>query len=84
MAPYGIFMRLEAVSSFKITKGIQRQQISSFIDSLAGDPNRPGDYSEKDDSQRQMEIKVIGQSAITYWTDHAVREVKILDIRKAD
>jgi len=84
MAPYGIFMRLEAVTSFKITKGIQRQQISSFIDSLAGDPNRPGDYSEKDDSQRQMEIKVIGQSAITYWTDHAVREVKILDIRKAD
>lgn len=84
MAPYGIFMRLEAVNSFKITKGIQRQQISSFIDSLAGDPNRPGDYSEKDDSQRQMEIKVIGQSAITYWTDHAVREVEILDIRKAD
>jgi hypothetical protein len=75
---------MEAVDSFKAVRGIQRQQISLFIDSLAVDPNRPGDFSERDDSGRQIEIKVLGQFAINYWADHAVREVKILDICKAD
>lgn len=84
MENYGIFLRMEAVDSFKAVRGLQRQQISLFIDSLADEPNRPGDFSERDDSGRQIEIKVLGQFAITYWTDHAVREVKILDIRKAD
>jgi hypothetical protein len=84
MGTYGIFLRIEAVDSFKAVRGIQRQQISLFIDSLANDPNRSGDFAERDDSGRQIEIKVLGEFAITYWTDHAVREVKVLDIRKAD
>lgn len=58
--------------------------MAKFIESLAKDPNQVGDYTEKDKSDRQIEIKVIGQYAITYWADHPVREVKVTDIRLAD
>jgi len=29
-------------------------------------------------------VKVIGDHAVTYWTDNAVRKVMVVDIRDAD
>ncbi len=84
MNPYKVFLRLEAMESLKGVRGTQKARISRFIDSLASDPSQTGDYAEQDDTQRQIEIKVIGQFAITYWADHAVSEVKVTDIRRAD
>ena len=43
-----------------------------------------GDYSEHNHSGRMIEIKIIGQYAVTNWADHAVKEMKVVDIRRAD
>ena len=84
MSPYKIFLRLEAAEAIRVVRGVQQTQISAFIDSLGTDPSQVGDYTERDESDRQIEIKVIGQYAITFWADHAVKEIKIADIRRAD
>ncbi len=84
MSPYNIFLRLEAAEAIRAIRGAQRTRISAFIDLLANDPFQVGDYTERDESDRQIEIKVIGQYAITFWSDHAVKEVKVVDIRRAD
>ena len=62
----------------------QRAHIGKFIDSLAADPSQNGDYFEQDTTHRKIEIKVSGQYAITYWADHSAKEVKIIDLRRAD
>lgn len=84
MKPYKVFLRLEAMESLRGIRAAQKNRISRFIDSLVDDPSQTGDYAEQDENQRQIEIKVVGQFAITYWADHAVNEVKVIDIRRAD
>jgi hypothetical protein len=61
-----------------------RDAIIAFADSLKTDPTKVGDYSEPDESGRTVQIKLIGTYALTYWADHAVREVKITKVEKAD
>ena len=84
MKPYRIFVRMEAAEILRAIRGNQRTSVVAFIDSLSGAPNNPGDYSEHDETGRQLEIKVIGSFAISYWADHAVSEIKVVDVRRAD
>ena len=84
MSHYKLFLRLEAIEAFKTTRGLQRRQISTFIDGLGSNPDTTGDYTGKDDTDRIIEIKVVGQFAITFWADHATKEIKVVDIRRAD
>ena len=84
MKPYKVFLRLEAMEALRAIRSAERGRISKFIDSLGKDPSQSGDYAEQDETQRRIEIKVIGTYAITFWSDHAVNEVKVTDIRRAD
>jgi len=76
-------MRLEAVEALQAVPWAQRVRVSRFIDSLAADPIRVGDYSEKDETDRTVQIKVIGRFAVAYWSDDAVGEVRVVDIVRA-
>jgi hypothetical protein len=62
----------------------QRRRLSTFIDSLVNDPFQAGDYTESDDTLREIQIKIIGHYAVAFWTDHAATEVKITNIARAD
>ena len=55
-----------------------------FIHRLREHPDTPGDFTDTDPSQRQRQIKVIGDYAITYWLDSPVRVVMVVDISLAD
>ena len=62
----------------------ERQEIYAFLEGLAHDPFQKGDYEEMDEIGRPIEIKIIGRWALTFWSDHAVREVKVIRVEKAD
>lgn len=64
--------------------GGHRRRILDFIHRLANDPDLPGDFTDRDDSQRTRQIKIIGDHAITYWYDAPVKIVMVVDIRHAD
>lgn len=64
--------------------GTQRRLVMKFIRSLEELPFTPGDFTDKDTSLRTGQIKIIGDYAITYWGDHPVKTVMIVDIRAAD
>jgi hypothetical protein len=55
-----------------------------FIESLAVDPLKSGDYTELDETGRSIQIKVIGRFAVAYWSDQAVREIRIVEVVAAD
>ena len=61
-----------------------RELILKFLEALADDPWKRGDYQEQDNVGRPVQIKVIGKLALTYWADHAVQEVKVTKIEVAD
>jgi hypothetical protein len=64
--------------------GPQRTKIIDFIYGLRDRPDTPGDFTDKDPSLRERQIKVVGDYAITYWLDAPVKIVMVVDIRLAD
>ena len=64
--------------------GLQRRKIMEFIYSLREHPDAPGDFTDKDASLRERQIKIVGDFAITYWPDSPVRIVMVVDVQPAD
>jgi len=55
----------------------------SFIRSLAEHPRAQGDFTERDESLRTRQIKIIGQYAVTYWVDDPVKAVMVVGVQRA-
>ncbi len=83
MPPYKVLISIEILQLDR-PRPSQRQKILAFLEDLAHDPNRKGDYEEKDEVGREVQIKIVGDFALTFWADHAVKEVKITRVEKAD
>ena len=41
-------------------------------------------FAERDLSGRDIQVLIFQRYAISYWADHAVKELKVIDIRYAD
>jgi hypothetical protein len=83
MPSYEVYMHLGLLDAFP-KSGAQRRKIMNFISSLRNGPDTPGDFTDKDDSLRERQIKIVGDFAITYWLDGPVRFVMVVDVRPAD
>jgi hypothetical protein len=59
-----------------------RQELVRFLDSPARDPFQRGDYEERGVSGRVYQLKSRRPFMITYWADHARKEVRVVAIRK--
>lgn len=71
---------LDAIPS----KGSRREEIFRFIRGLALAPATPGDYTDRDDTLRLRQVKIVGDYALTYWVDEPARTVLIVGARPAD
>ena len=60
-----------------------RQQLFSILDRLESESGQQGDIMEFDDTGRTNHILISGAWAITYWPDHAAKEIRIVRIEKA-
>ena len=83
MEPYQVYLNIHLLEAVP-KSGRQRQQIMRFIYSLRDRPRAEGDYSDKDASLQIRQIKIVGDYAITYWLDDAVKSVMVVDVRPAD
>lgn len=64
-----------------ISKGRQRKLIGLLFQ-LADNPSQIGDYSEPDNTGRDVQFILIRDLLITFWADHAVRELRIVAIEE--
>ena len=83
MQPYKVLVTIEVLQMERPARA-ERERILAFLENLANHPESPGDYTDRDDAGRSVKIKIIGDYALTYWADHAVNEVKVTKIEKAD
>ena len=83
MEPYRVLVCLDVLRLEKPSRR-DRDVILAFLERLAGNPYADGDYEERDAVGRTVQIKVLGGYALSYWVDHAVREVKVIKIELAD
>jgi hypothetical protein len=55
-----------------------------FIRSLREHPDTAGDFTGKDASLRERQLKIIGDYAITCWLDAPVKVIMVGDVCPAD
>ena len=82
LAEYKVLVSLEFLQIERPAKR-DREVILSFLEGLAKDPFQRGDYEERDEAGRPIQIKIVGKYALTYGADHAVKEVKVTKIEPA-
>lgn len=83
MPGYAVYLHLDLLEVIP-KRGSQRRQIMDFIRSLASNPSREGDYTDKDATLRIRQVKIVGDYAITFWMDHPAKAVMVVDIHRAD
>ncbi len=80
MGGYAVFLRQETAESMVRIPGVRRRAVEAFISYLSENPFDEGDFSEADETGRIAFTKIVRDFAITYYPDHAVCEIKILEI----
>lgn len=84
MAPYGYAFGDEAVHAFAGLSAKSRQRVMHFCGYLARYPRLVGDYQESGRSGRIYELTLIDDLLITWWADHAEREIRIIRLERID
>ncbi len=77
-----VFAEGAAEFIFQLPKRRQKQ-VAALARQLAALPHLRSDYFLPDDSGRKVEHLMIEDYVFAYWIDHAVREVRIVDIDDA-
>jgi hypothetical protein len=80
---YRVFVAAESFAFLQKCTGSEKRGIVRLLDDLALDPFRNGDYVEMDPLGRPVQVVIVGSRAVCFWVDHAVKEVKVIDLRFA-
>ena len=83
MTAYRVFIAAEVVTSLRTSPKREQEALVRLFEDLAADPRRSGDYVEPDSIGRPIQVLIFGRHEVCFWTDHAVKEVKILDLKRA-
>ncbi len=84
MSDYAYALGEAAVNAFTRLPARQRGRLLRTFDQLARRPHQEGDYREAGASARVYEVKLIDEILVTWWTDHAAKEVRIVRIEPVE
>ncbi|MDP3068975.1 MAG: hypothetical protein Q8N18_01745 [Opitutaceae bacterium] len=56
-----------------------RAKAEDAFDFLSRHPFTEGDFQEGAPSGRTLEVKLFGNLIVTYWVDHAAREIRVVN-----
>jgi hypothetical protein len=62
----------------------EQRRLSAQFERLKATPFRTGDLQELDAQGRANQIIVAGDWLITFWTDHAAREIRVVRLERVD
>jgi hypothetical protein len=66
------------------TQGATRRQLLAVLDQVAADPFPIGDLQQLESGGRVHEVVLLGNWLVTYWADHAAREIRVVALELAD
>lgn len=61
MPPFRVFIAAEVIARLRTCPSREKRLITRLFDDLAKDPYRAGDYVERDDLGRPVQVLVIGR-----------------------
>ena len=81
-APYDVVMPISKMAVFHSASKRERKVLLDFFDRLAANPFLESEWLIDDATGRTHYCQPVGKHLVTYWADHAVREVKVLKLER--
>ena len=81
---YTVYVRVEVYEFVRKCGREEQRNVVDLLKALEMNPFLAGDYQEKDEAGRKLDIKLCGRLAIIYYVDHAVKEIKVIESEYAD
>jgi len=77
---YTIYLKRSVHQALRELRGNRKRAIEKYIDYLSDNPFDVGDFSETDSNGRTVHCKVIRDFALSFYPDHAVKELKVIEL----
>lgn len=84
MKPYELCFGEQAARFLIQASPSERRRLAQILESLKGTPSRKGELQEMDARGRVNEVIVEGDWVVTFWTDDAVREIRVVALERSD
>ncbi len=81
---YKVFIEESAVEVLRSLGGKKRKFLQDFAPTLSSDPFCQGDFQEVDATGRVTFTQLLEDYAVSYYPDHAEKEVTVFQVTKAD
>jgi hypothetical protein len=81
---YALVLSEPAAMMLATATRAEQRRLAVILDQMKADPFRQGDLRESDAQGRINEIIVADEWIVTYWPDHAVREIRIMRLEQVE
>ena len=79
---YDVVMPISKMAVFHSASKRERKVLPDFFDRLAANPFLESDWLIDDATGRTHYCQPVGKHLVTYWADHAIREVKVVKLER--
>lgn len=79
---YKYVLDSSVVEDFVLLPVRQREQLIRIFRVLANDPFQKGEVNFRDFSGREIQKKFFEKWIVSFWSDHAVKEVRIIGLQR--
>ena len=78
---YSFVVDASVLDMFASCSKRERDSLLRAFAVLAFEPFQLGDFSQLTAAGRELQVKRFGKWLISFWADHAVKELRIVDLR---
>lgn len=82
MDTYALVLDEVAVKAIVMAARAEQRRLATILDQVKTAPFRAGDYQQRDKTGRMNEVVLFDDWLVTFWSDHAVREIRIVNLEQ--
>lgn len=61
-----------------------RRRVEALLQQIARQPSLSGDFEAVAEDGRIHQVRVVGDWMLSYWIDHAVREIRVSNLERIE
>lgn len=84
MDTYALVLNEAAAKTLAMATRADQRRLAIILDEVKAAPFRAGDYQQKDKTGRMNEVVLFDDWLVTFWSDHAVGETRIVNLQKVE
>ena len=84
MEAFDLVLSEQVAMTIAMASRAEQRRLTVILDDVKAAPFRPGDLQERDAQGRVHEVLVVGDWLLTYWLDHAARELRVVRLEHVE